>query len=72
MFAFEFLCVHVSSATFGNFNISAVARQGAVDLSDQLHVVEQWVEAVEVWEADLMRCAAPRNLEEEEGWFKMQ
>lgn len=42
--------------------------QGAGDLSDQLHVVEQRVEAANVGEAKLMRCAASRNLgEEDEG-----
>ncbi len=48
--------------TFGDFHISAVARQGAVDLSDQFHVVEKRVEAVEVRKADLVGCAATRNL----------
>lgn len=50
--------------TFGDFYVSAVASQGAVDLSDQLHVVEQRVEAIEVGEADLMGCAATRGLGE--------
>lgn len=48
--------------TFGDFHISAVASQGAVDLPDQLHVVEERVEAVEVWKADLVRRAATRHL----------
>jgi len=58
------LCVlfSVYPCTFGDLYISTVTSQGAVDLSNQLHVVEQRVEAVEVGEADLMRCAAPCNL----------
>lgn len=41
-------CVFCTYSTFGDFQVSAVASQRAVDLSDQLHVVEQRVEAVEV------------------------
>lgn len=50
-----------------------MAGQGAVDLPDQLHVVEKWVEAIEEWEADLMRCAATRNLgKDEDTYFNTQ
>lgn len=62
-----------SPGTFSDFHISAVASQSAVDLSNQLHVVEQRVEAVEVGEADLMRRATPCNLgKKEEGYFNKQ
>lgn len=56
--------VHVCivKGTFGDFQVSAMASQRAVDLSDQLHVVEQRVEAVEVREADLVRRTAPCDL----------
>lgn len=62
-----------SPGTFSDFHISAVASQSAVDLSNQLHIVEQRVEAVEVGEADLMRRATPCNLgKKEEGYFNKQ
>lgn len=50
------------TVTFGDFHVPAVASQGAVDLSDQLHVVEKRIEAIEVREADLVRSAATSNL----------
>ena len=56
-------CASLSlTVTFGDFHIPAVASQGAVDLSDQLHVVEKRIEAIEVREADLVRSAATSNL----------
>lgn len=51
--------------TFSDLHISTVACQGSVDLSNQLHVVEQRVEAIKIGEADLMRCAASCNLSKE-------
>lgn len=50
------------TGTFGDFHVSAVASHCAVDLSDQLHVVEKRIEAIEVREADLVRSAATSNL----------
>lgn len=61
-FVLEFLYVFILDGTFGDFHVSAVASQGAVDLSDQLHVVEKRIEAIEVREADLVRSAATSNL----------
>lgn len=58
----EFLYVFILDGTFGDFHVSAVASQGAVDLSDQLHVVEKRIKAIEVREADLVRSAATSNL----------
>lgn len=43
-----------------------MAGQRAVDLPDQLHVVEERVEAVEVGEADLVGRAAAGDLGEDE------
>lgn len=69
-FVYEFLCF---LGTFGDFDMSAVSSQGAVDLSYQLHVVEKRVEAVEVREADLVRRAATRNLDKDgDTYFNMQ
>lgn len=71
--SFAMYVVFFLSPTFGDFHISAVASQGAVDLSDQLHVVEKRVEAVEVREADLVGCAATRNLGKDgDTYFNMQ
>src|SRR4029434_4193277 len=39
---------HTHTHTFGNLHIPAVSGQSGVDLPDELHVVEQRVEAVEV------------------------
>lgn len=51
--------------TFGDQRVLARAGQCAVDLADQLHVVEEGVEGVEVGEADHVRGAAPCSLERE-------
>lgn len=56
------MCLRFCVGTFGDFQISAVASKSAVDLPDQLHVVEKGVESIEVWKADLVRCATTRNL----------
>lgn len=37
--------------TFGNKRVSVCASKGAVNLADQLHVVEEGVEGIEVGEA---------------------
>lgn len=40
--------------TLGNFNVFPRAGQSAVDLANQLHIVEQGVKRVEVGEANLV------------------
>lgn len=49
-------------ATFGDQRVSVRAGHGAVNLADQLHVVEQGVEGVEVREAHHVRGAASSGL----------
>lgn len=51
-------------ATFGDQRVSARAGDGAVNLADQLHVVEQGVEGVEVGEAHHVGGAASCGLRE--------
>lgn len=49
-------------ATFGDQRVSVRAGDGAVNLADQLHVVEQGVEGVEVREAHHVGGAASCSL----------
>lgn len=49
-------------ATFGDQRVSVRACDGAVNLADQLHVVEQGVEGVEVREAHHVGGAASCSL----------
>lgn len=49
-------------ATFGDQRVSVRARHRAVNLADQLHVVEQGVEGVEVGEAHHVGGAASGGL----------
>lgn len=49
-------------ATFGDQSVSVRAGDGAVNLADQLHVVEQGVEGVEVREAHHVGGAASCSL----------
>lgn len=49
-------------ATFGDQRVSVRAGHGAVNLADQLHVVEQSVEGVEVGEAHHVGGAASGGL----------
>ena len=51
--------------TFGNERVSVRAGEGAVDLADQLHVVEEGVEGVEVGEAHHVGGAASCSLEKQ-------
>lgn len=51
--------------TFGDQCVLSCACQCAVDLADQLHVVQEGVESVEVREADQVRSAATCSLAED-------
>lgn len=52
--------------TFGNKCVSVCAGEGAVNLADQLHVVEESVEGIEVREAHHVRGAASCSLEKDQ------
>lgn len=52
-------------STFGNKRVSRCADQGAVDLADQLHVVEEGVEGIEVGEAHHVGGTASCSLEKD-------
>lgn len=52
-----------AALTFGDERVPVGAGQGAVDLADQLHVVEEGVEGVEVGEAHHVGGAASRRLQ---------
>lgn len=52
----------VPPPTFGDQRVSVRAGHRAVNLADQLHVVEQGVEGVEVGEAHHVGGAAPGGL----------
>lgn len=52
-----------AALTFGDERVPGGAGQGAVDLADQLHVVEEGVEGVEVGEAHHVGGAASRRLQ---------
>lgn len=54
-----------SFCTFGDESVLSRASQCAVDLTDQLHVVQEGVESVEVREADQVRSAATCSLAED-------
>lgn len=73
MWIVDFFCSTVASfsyhnskfskaLTFGDQCVPVGADQGAVDLADQLHVVEEGIEGVEVGEAHHMGGAASRRL----------
>lgn len=49
--------------TFGNKRVSVCAGQGAVNLADQLHVVEEGVEGVKVGKAHHVGGAASCGLD---------
>lgn len=51
--------------TFGHKSVLSRAGQRAVDLADQLHVVQKGVEGVEVREANQVRGAATCSLAED-------
>ena len=51
--------------TFGHECVFSRAGQRAIDLADQLHVVQQGVKCVEVREANHVGGAATCSLEEE-------
>lgn len=53
------------SSTFGNERVSVCAGEGAVNLTDQLHVVEEGVEGIEVGEAHQVGGAASCSLEKQ-------
>lgn len=55
-------CARRLGATFGDQRVSVRAGHGAVNLADQLHVVEQGVEGVEVREAHHVGGAASGGL----------
>lgn len=48
--------------TFGDESVFARASEGAVDLADQLHVVEEGIEGIEVGEAHHVGGAASCSL----------
>lgn len=52
-------------STFGNQRVSVRAGEGAVNLADHLHVVEEGVEGVEVGEAHHVGGAASGRLQTE-------
>lgn len=58
-------CKRNNLCTFGHERVLPRACQCAVDLTDQLHVVQEGVEGVEVREADHVRGAATCSLVEE-------
>lgn len=50
-------------STFGDQGVFVSASEGAVDLADQLHVVEESVEGIEVGEAHHVGDAASCSLQ---------